>query len=144
MVLTADIRERINHVYQETETCSLKSNPKTIVIGSDDYLDLMNHLSKDIKRLTTDIELLVEELSADLHTYPLESATEIKYEIQALYASCIKLLSTVNNTVIYVTLKTTFQQFRMTVNNIIELISDIDNFKVKNNDSELEDLLNQM
>ncbi len=128
----------------ETAFSSIPETERTIRAGSDEHLDLIVDIQKDIENITRNTEELNSEIEEKFNYITAEQASRYVNKISEGLIVCKKLIALIKaNKYIYIGVKTHLHQLILELNDLSEFINDLKNYKINNN-KELNTLLDSI
>jgi len=135
MVVTFDEKvSRLEERFQEQNT---------LIQGSDEHLDLLNHFKSKIDPLTKNTHQFCIEITTDLNSFDNNKLTEAIPKLLDLYSSAIRLVATLKRHHITRQLKDTVQAFSIEIDNLHEVIYDLEKFRLSD-DEGLDNILTEI
>lgn len=120
------IKESICKVQLESDNTRL-SVEKSI----NRYLDLILDFKKDIDEMTKLTDELTELLLSSFEKVDKDDFLQFKQQLRILIEKQTSLYRTIRNSKIYQGVKTSVREFHYSIDNLIEVYSDLDTFKVR-------------
>lgn len=120
------IKENICKVQSESDSTRV-SVEKSI----DRYLDLILDFRKNIDGMTKHTDELTELLLSSFEKVDKDDFIQFKQQLHTLIERQTSLYRTIRNSKIYSGVKTSVKEFHYSIDNLIEVYSDLNTFKVR-------------
>lgn len=113
---------------------------KVFIIGSDEHLDFLSDIKKDLTEITLLIKETTDALETDFNKISIDEAKEIVVSTHPIFFFSQKAIEFIKNLRLDSQLKTTIEAFIVEVHELSEITNDLVRFKI-NDTSDIADLL---
>ncbi len=124
-----------------TVISSLQHTERTIAEGSDEHLDLILDVKRDVIAMTEATKKLVAEIEQNFNSFSEETAKDAVVKLFPCFRMAYQLISLIKRTILYNSVKSDISLFNIELDELKEFVSDLSRYKVQKNE-ELRALFN--
>lgn len=117
-----------------TVISSLQHTERTITEGSDEHLDLILDVKRDLSNMTEATRNLVAEIESNFNSFNEETAKDAVVKLFPCFRMSYQLISLIKRTILYNSVRSDISLFKRELDELKEFASDLSRYKVQKNE----------